>query len=86
MVLGVGSEHIGRLQQLLQTQILEDSLGEEEVQLGVEASIDVVLHQHLTTTLTILTLEEVLTRLGILLTLPQTISNVLRKIFHIKKY
>ena len=77
MMLGVGSEGSGGLQNFLQTEILEDSLGNEEVQLGVEASTEMELHQHVTTTFSVSTLEKMFPRLGVLLQLPQTIGEVL---------
>ena len=53
MMFGVGSEHVGSFYQLLETEILEHSLGQEQVQLSVEASAQVELHQHVTTALAI---------------------------------
>ena len=80
MMFSVGSEGSGGLQNFLQTQILEDSLGNEEVQLGVEASTEMELHQHVSTTLSVSALEKMLTRLGILLQMPQTVSEVLEMV------
>ena len=60
MVLSVCPEHVGSLQQLLETQVLEDGLANEEVQLGLITSAQVKLHQHVTTALTITTLQEML--------------------------
>ena len=77
MVFSVGSEGSGSLQDFLQTEILEDSLGNEEVQLGVEASAEMELHQHVTATLTVSALQEMFPRLGVLLQLPQTVGEVL---------
>ena len=79
MVFSVGSEGSGGLQNFLQTEILEDSLGNEEVQLGVESPAEMELHQHVTTTLTVSTLEEMFPRLGVLLQLPQTVCEVLTR-------
>ena len=77
MVFSVGSEGSGGLQNFLKTEILEDSLGDEEVQLGVEAPAEVELHQHVTATLTVSALQEMFPRLGVLLQLPQTVGEVL---------
>ena len=44
MALGVCPEHVGRLNQLLEAEILEDGLGNEQVQLRVEAAPLVELH------------------------------------------
>ena len=44
MVLGEGPEDICCLQQLLETQILEDSLCQEQVKLSVEASAQMKLY------------------------------------------
>ena len=44
MVLGEGPEHVGCLQQLLETEILEDSLCQEQVKLSVEASAQMELY------------------------------------------
>ena len=77
MVFSVGSEGSGGLQHFLETEILEDSLGDEQVQLGVEAPAEVELHQHVATTLAVSALEEMFPRLGVLLQLPQTVGEVL---------
>ena len=77
MALGVCPEHVGRLNQLLEAEILEDGLGNEQVQLRVEAALLVELHEHVTTALTIGALEEVLPGLGILPHLPQPVCDVL---------
>ena len=79
MAFSVGSEGSGSLQNFLQTEILEDSLGNEEVQLGVESPAEMELHQHVTATLTVSTLEEMFPRLGVLLQLPQTVCEVLTR-------
>ena len=78
MVFSVGSEGSGGLQNFLKTEILEDSLGDEEVQLGVEASAEMKLHQHVTAAFTVSALEEMFPRLSVLLQLPQTVGQVLQ--------
>ena len=60
MILGVGSEGSGSLQNFLQTEILKDSLGDKYVELSVEASAEVELHKHVPAALAVSTLEEVL--------------------------
>ena len=77
MVFSVGSKGCGGLKNFLQTEILEDSLGNEEVQLGVEAPAEVELHQHVATALAVSALEEMFPRLGVLLQLPQAVGEVL---------
>ena len=77
MVLCVRPEHIGRLNKLLEAEILEDGLGDEKVQLRVKAAPLVELNEHVTTALAIGALEEVLPGLGILLHLPQPVRDVL---------
>ena len=79
VVFGVGSEGSGGLQDFLETEILEDSLGDEQVQLGVEAPAEVELHQHVATAFTVSALEEMFPRLGVLLHLPQTVGQVLQQ-------
>ena len=79
MMFGVRSEGRGCLQHLLETEILEDSLGDEQVQLGVEAPPEVELHQHVAASLTVSTLEKVLPRLRVHLQLPEAVGNVLSK-------
>ena len=78
MVFSVGSEGSGGLQNFLQTEILEDSLGNEEVQLGVESPAEMELHQHVTAAFTVSALEEMFPRLRVLLQLPQTVGEVLQ--------
>ena len=60
MMFRVGSEGCCGLEDFLQTEILEDSLGDEQVQLGVESPAEVELHQHVPAALAVSTLEEVL--------------------------
>lgn len=77
MMFRVGSEGSCGLEDFLQTEILEDSLGDEQVQLGVESPAEVELHQHVATTLPVSALQEMFPRLGVLLQLPQTVGEVL---------
>lgn len=77
MVLGVGPEHIGRLNQLLEAEILEDGLGDEQLQLGVKAAPLVELYEHVAAALAIGALEEMLPGLGIFPHLPQPVRDVL---------
>ena len=79
MMFGVRSEGSGRLQHLLQTKILQDSLSDEEVKLGVEAPPEMELHQHVSASLAVSALEKVLPRLRVLLQLPEAVGNVLSK-------
>ena len=79
MVFSVGSEGSGGLQHFLETEILEERLGNEQVQLGVEAPAEVELHQHVATALAVSALEEMFPRLGVLLQLPQTVCEVLTR-------
>ena len=77
MMFGVRSEGRGCLQHFLETEILQDSLGDEQVQLGVESPAEVELHQHVATTLPVSALQEMFPRLCVLLQLPQTVGEVL---------
>ena len=79
MMFGVRSEGRGCLQDFLETEILQDSLGDEQVQLGVEPPAEVELHQHVATTLPVSTLQKVLPRLRVHLQLPEAVGNVLTR-------
>ena len=79
VMLGVGPEHVGGRQQLLEAEVLEDGLRDEEVKLGVEAAAEVELHQHVAAALAVTALQEVLPRLGILPRVPQPVCNVLKR-------
>ena len=77
MVLGVCPEHIGGLQEFLEAKILEDGLGDEQVQLRIETPPLVEFDKHMAAALAIGALEEVLSGFWILPHLPQPVCDVL---------